>query len=84
MLRVLGTRVLVKPIECKREIDGIVIPETVEKHPMKFEVIGVGDDVLEVEVGQKVIFSEYGGTEITKDGETFRIIEEDEILAIVE
>ena len=84
MLKVLGTRVLVKPVECKKEINGIVLPDSASKLPSKFTVVGIGDDVTEVEVGQNVIFGEYTGTEIRQDKEIYRIVDEEEILAIVD
>ncbi|MEE9213297.1 MAG: co-chaperone GroES [Thermodesulfobacteriota bacterium] len=72
---------------------GIIIPETAKEKPQEGRVIAVGngkvlDDgtvkPLDVKVKDKVLFSKYGGTEITVEGDEYLILKEDDILAIVE
>lgn len=83
MMKVLGVKVLLEIIERKKEKDGIVIPESVEKE-REYKVIGIGDLVEDLEVGDYVLLAKYTGTEISKDGKNYLIIDEDEILAKIE
>lgn len=92
MLRPLGDRIVVKPGK-EEEVTkgGIVLPDTAKKRPREGEVVAVGPGkllengqraALEVSVGDIVIYSEYGGTEITVGGEDFIILDEGSVLAI--
>ncbi len=72
---------------------GIIIPDTAKEKPIEGRVIAVGDGrikedgtkiPLEVKVGDRVLFSKYGGTEIKIDGEEHLMMREEDILAIVE
>lgn len=83
MMKVLGVKVLLEIIERKKEKDGIIIPENVEKE-CEYKVIGIGDLVEDLEVGDYVLLAKYTGTEISKDGKDYLIIDEDEILAKIE
>ncbi len=92
MLKPLGDRVLVKPSqEEEKTKGGIVLPDTAREKPQKGEVVAVGPGKLlddgkrlppEVKVGDVVIFSKYGGTEIKVDGEEYLILHESDILAV--
>ena len=82
-MRVLGVRVLLEIIEKEEIKDGIVIPDKAEKD-REYKVIGVGDLVEDLKVGDYVLLAKYTGTEISKDGKNYLIIDEDEILAKVE
>ena len=89
----LGDRVLVKPL-AKEEMSkgGIVLPDTVKEKPQEGKVIAVGvgkfDDgtlvPMEVKVGQTVMFSKYGPTEIKVDGEEMYVLSESDILGVIE
>ena len=90
-LQPLGDRVLIKPME-KEEVtkSGIVLPDTAKEKPQEGEVIAVGPGrltedgkriVMDVEVGDKIIYAKYAGTEIKLDGEEFIILRETDILA---
>lgn len=83
MMKVLGVKVLLEIMERKKEKDGIIIPESVEKE-CEYKVIGIGDLVEDLEVGDYVLLAKYTGTEISKDGKNYLIIDEDEILAKIE
>ena len=83
MMRVLGVRVLLEIIEKEEIKDGIVIPDNAEKD-REYKAIGVGDLVEDLKVGDYVLLAKYTGTEISKDGKNYLIIDEDEILAKVE
>jgi len=92
MLRPLGDRIVVKP--AKEEAvtkGGIVLPDTAKKRPREGAVVAVGPGkllengqrgALEVTVGDTVIYSEYGGTEVTVNDEDFIILDEGSVLAI--
>jgi chaperonin GroES len=90
----LGDRVLVEPVE-EKEIKkgGIIIPDTAKEKPTEALVIALGtgktDDngkkvAFEVKKGDRVLVSKYGGTEIKLDGKEFKILNSDDILAVIE
>ena len=90
----LQDRLLVKRLDIDEKTKGgIIIPETVKEKPQEGRVVAVGigkvlDDgtvkPLDVKVKDKVLFSKYGGTDITIEGDEYLILKEDDILAIVE
>jgi chaperonin GroES len=91
--RPLGDRVLVQPLE-EGEVKkgGIIIPDTAKEKPQEATVIAIGtgktDDEgkkqpFEVKVGDKVLISKYGGTEIKIDGTAYQVLREDDILGIL-
>ena len=92
-IRPLGERVIVKPSPSEEKTaGGLYIPETAKEKPQKGEVIAVGpgrkaDDgqrlPMEVKVGDKVLYGKYSGTEMKVDGETYLIMKESDILAIL-
>ena len=92
MLRPLGDRVVIKPApEEEKTSGGIVLPDTAKKKPQEGEVIAVGPGKLlengkrapmSVAKGDVVIYSKYGGTEITIGGKEYMVLEEDQIMAI--
>ena len=84
-------RVIVKPIE-KEEMPkgGIVLPDTAKEKPQEGEVIAVGPGrlsedgkriAIDIKVGDKVIYTKYGGTEIKIEDEELVILRESDILA---
>ncbi len=91
--RPLGDRVLVQPIEEKEtQRGGIIIPDTAKEKPQEATVIAIGtgktdDDgkkiPFEVAVGDRVLISKYGGTEIKIDGVAYQVLREDDILGIL-
>ena len=91
-LKPLGERVIVKPEpEEEKTKSGIVLPESAKEKPQEGTVIAVGEGrVLDsgqkvpvgVKVGDKVIYSKYGGTEVKIDGEEYIILNERDILAV--
>jgi chaperonin GroES len=93
-LKPLGDRVLVKPVEEEETTaSGIVLPDTAKEKPQKGEVLAVGDGKLDddgkrikldVSKGDQVLYSKYGGTEITVEGEDLLVLRESDVLAIVE
>jgi len=92
VLKPLGDRIVVKVIEEEEKTPGgIVLPDTAKEKPIVGEVVAVGPGrmldngqrvALEVKVGDKVVFSKYGGTEVKIDGEEYLIMRESDVLAI--
>ncbi len=92
-IKPLGDRVLVKPIDVAEETKGgIIIPDSAKEKPQEAEVIALGtgkkDDhgkVIEfqVKVGDRVIISKYGGTEVKFDDKKYQLVREDDILGIL-
>ena len=95
-VRPIGDKVLVEPLEEKEEKGkkgGIIIPDTAKEKPMESVVVAVGtgktgDDgkkvPIEVKKGDRVLVSKYGGTEIKLEGKDYRILNSDDILAVLE
>jgi chaperonin GroES len=94
-LKPLDDRIVVKPGEAEeRTASGLVIPDTAKEKPQQGSVVAVGpgrwsDDEgkhfpLDVKVGDTVLYSKYGGTEVTIDGEDLLILTSRDVLAIVE
>ena len=93
-VRPLNDRILIKRLE-EEEMSkgGIIIPDSAKEKPAEGEVIAVGkgkvndkgDRIkMDVKVGDRVLFSKYGGTDVKLDGIDHLIMREDDILAIVE
>jgi chaperonin GroES len=92
-IKPLEDRVVVRALEAEQTTaSGLVIPDTVKEKPQEGEVLAVGpgriDDngqrvPLDVSVGDRVIFSKYGGTEVKYDGQELLILSARDILAVV-
>jgi len=91
--RPLHDRVVVKRTEeDEKTASGIIIPDTAKEKPVEGEVLAVGkgavgDDgkarAMDVKVGDRVLFSKYGGTEVKIDGEELLIMRESDIMGIL-
>jgi chaperonin GroES len=93
MIRPLGERVLVEPLEQEQTTSfGIVLPDSAKEKPQEGRIIAVGAGVLkdgvrvalEVKEGDRVIFSKYAGTEIKFEGKEYLIMKERDIHAILD
>jgi chaperonin GroES len=92
-IKPLEDRLVIKAVEAEQTTaSGLVIPDTAKEKPQEGEVIAVGpgrvDDngnrvPLDVSVGDKVIFSKYGGTEVKYGGEDLLILSARDVLAVV-
>ena len=92
MIRPLGDKVVVEPLEGEdKSPGGIILPDTAKKKPQEGIVVAVGPGkMLEtgkrgemaLKKGDKVIFAKYGGTEVTVDGKDYVILDQDSIFAI--
>ena len=89
----LADRVLIKPAAAEEKIGGIIIPDTAKEKPSRGRVLAIGDGaVLEngerqpmcLKVGDVVLFSKWGGTEIKLDGKDRLIMKETDVLGIIE
>ncbi|HSJ20600.1 MAG TPA: co-chaperone GroES [Nocardioidaceae bacterium] len=93
-IKPLEDRIVVKPLDAEQTTaSGLVIPDTAKEKPQEGEVIAVGpgrfnDDgderiPMDINVGDKVIYSKYGGTEVKFSGEEFLILSARDVLAVV-
>ncbi len=92
-LQPLEDRIVVRPAEAEEKTaSGLVIPDTAKEKPQQGEVLAVGpgrfgDDndrvPMDISVGDTVVYSKYGGTEITNDGEDLLILQARDVLAVV-
>ena len=94
-IRPLYDRIVVKRIEEQETIrGGIIIPDSAKEKPQEGEVIAVGKGKrnekdgtlvpLDVQVGDRILFGKYSGSEIRLDGEEVLIMREDEVLGVLE
>jgi chaperonin GroES len=95
-VRPVGDRILVEAVEEKEnkgKKGGIIIPDSAKEKPMESLVIALGtgktDDngkkvPFEVKKGDRVLVSKYGGTEIKLDGKEYKILNSDDVLAVIE
>jgi chaperonin GroES len=93
-LRPLGDRVVVKALAREAVTkSGIVLPDTAKEKPQEGKILVVGPGrvldngkrvALEVQVGQRVLFAKYAGTEVKIDGEEYLILRESDIMGIIE
>ncbi|MGC9221058.1 MAG: co-chaperone GroES [Solirubrobacteraceae bacterium] len=94
-LKPLGDRLIVRAIdEQETTASGIVLPDTAKEKPQKGKVLAVGEGKmnedtgkrtpLEVQVGDEVLYSKYGGTEVKVDGEDLLVLRESDVLAKVQ
>jgi chaperonin GroES len=93
-IKPLEDRIVVKPLEAEQTTaSGLVIPDTAKEKPQEGEVVAIGPGrfnedgdgriPLDVAVGDKVIYSKYGGTEVKYSGEEYLILSGRDVLAIV-
>jgi len=93
-LKPLDDRIVVRPNEAETQTaSGLVIPDTAKEKPQQGEVLAVGPGkraessgeliAVDIEVGQTVLYSKYGGTEVTVDGEDLLVLNARDVLAIV-
>lgn len=90
-LQPIGKRIVIKKIEAETKTSsGIVLPESAQEKPQYAEVVAISDDVINdkenksiLEVGDKVIYSQYSGTEVKLEGKEFIVIKYEDILAVV-
>jgi len=89
-IKPLGDRVVVKIMDREEKTQsGIVLPDTAKEKPMQGTIVAVGPKAseragFELKVGDTVIYSKYGGTEVKYEGENYLILNgENDILAVI-
>ena len=91
-IKPLEDRILVKSVEAEQTTaSGLVIPDTAKEKPQEGVVIAVGPGrfedgqrlPLDIQVGEKVIYSKYGGTEVKYNGEEYLILSSRDVLAVL-
>ena len=94
-LQPLDDRIVVRPSEAEEKTaSGLVIPDTAKEKPQQGDVLAVGPGrraeqsgeliPMDIKVGETVVYSKYGGTEITVDGEDLLILTSRDVLAKVD
>ena len=86
--------VLIKPLEAEQKTaSGILLPDTAKEKPQIGEVMAIGEGTTDengkkipmvVKVGQKVMYTKWGGNEVKVEGEEWKLVKQTDILAIVE
>jgi chaperonin GroES len=91
-IRPLGDRVVVKVVKEEKTAGGLVLPDTAQEKPQTGEVLAVGPgkmldngtrQAVDVNVGDKVLFAKYSGTEVKLEGETYLLLSEKDLLGVV-
>ena len=92
-LKPLGDKVVVQLVEQEEKTaSGIYLPDSAKKKPQEGKIIAIGGgrvldngdrNMLTVKVGDRVLFSKYGGNEVTVEGQDYTILDEDQIYAIL-
>ena len=92
-IKPLGDRVLIKKLEAENTTkSGILLTGTAKEQPQEAKVVAIGPGAIvdgkrvpmDVQVGNKVLYSKYAGTDVKVNGEEYIILKQDDILAIVE
>lgn len=86
-IKPLGDRVVIQPVQEESRTDsGLYIPDTAKEKPQTGIVVAVAeseDDYITVEVGDKVLFPKYTGSEISMGGEDYIIMDFEDLLAVL-
>lgn len=92
-IRPLNDRILVKRLEEETQTaGGIIIPDSAKEKPAEGEIVAVGPGkmndagqraAMDVQTGDRVLFSKYGGTDVKFDGQDYLIMREDDILGVI-
>lgn len=92
-LKPLGDKIVVKlSEEEEKSAGGILLPDAAKKKPQTGKVVSVGSgrvldngerNEMNVKAGDTVLFSKYGGNEVSVDGQDFMILDEDQIYAVI-
>ena len=92
-IKPIGDRILVKPLPAEEKRGGLFIPDCAKETPTEFIVSHLGTGKLDehgkmipfqVKVGNRVLCSKYGGTEIKVNGETYKVLSSDDVIAVLE
>ncbi|OZS78192.1 co-chaperone GroES [Tetzosporium hominis] len=94
MLKPLGDRIVIEVVEAEEKTaSGIVLPDSAKEKPQEGKVLAVGNGrvldngtraELDVQVGDRVLYSKYAGTDVKYDGKELLIVRESDILAVIQ
>lgn len=92
-IKPLGDKIVVQVMESEEKTaSGLYLPDSAKKKPQEGKVIAVGEGrildngqrgKLSVKPGDRVLFSKYGGNEVTIDGQEYTILDEDQVYALI-
>ena len=87
-IKPLADRVLVKPAPAEEKtVGGIIIPDTAKEKPLQGTVMATGngtkDDEMVLKEGDNVLYGKYSGTEVKLEGETYLIMRQSDVLAVL-
>lgn len=90
-IKPLGERIVIKKLEKEETTkSGIVLPSSAQKQPQYAEVVAISDQVRNnddyknsIEIGDRVIYSQYAGTDVKVDGEDYIILKMEDVLAVI-
>ena len=91
-IKPLADRVVIRALEETAEMrGGLYIPDTAKEKPQQGEIVAIGAGriekgelvPMELEIGQKVLYGKYSGTEVTLDDQQYLIVKESDVLAII-
>jgi chaperonin GroES len=92
-IKPLEDRLVIRQVEAEQTTaSGLVIPDTAKEKPQEGEVVAVGPGrvadngnrvPLDVQVGDRVIYSKYGGTEVKYEGEEYLVLSSRDVLAVI-
>ena len=87
-IKPLSDRVLIQPNPAEEKTAaGLIIPDTAKEKPLAGKVVAVGPGTsevkMEVKVGDQVLYGKYAGTEVTVEGETYLIMRQSDIFALI-
>lgn len=93
-IKPIGDKIVIKPAKSEERTEsGIVLPGSAQEKPHQGEIVAVGSGILteqgtrvplEVQVGDRVVYGKFGGTEVKLDGEEFVILSEKDILVVLQ
>jgi len=94
LLKPLGDRIVIELVEAEEKTaSGIVLPDSAQEKPQEGKVLAVGNGrtldngtraELDVQVGDRVLYAKYAGTEVKYDGKELLILRESDILAVIQ
>ena len=87
-IKPLADRVLVQPATAEEKVGGIIIPDTAKEKPLHGKIIAVGngtkDEEMVLKAGDDVLYGKYSGTELEFEGETYLIMRQSDVLAVLD
>lgn len=93
MMKPLHNRILVERLDAEEKTaSGIIIPDTAKEKPQEGKVVAAGPGAkdkaghtipMDVKVGDRILFTKYGGTEVKLDGKDYLILKEDDVMGVL-